>query len=84
MILDLNLPTGQSTNNVGIIHKVLHTRTVISIYPNGQVYTGKVQSWLEGFTPSPKKKKSTKLVPKREEKRTVEVKETVIGEAEEY
>ena len=49
----------RSQGKAQIIKKVIHTRVEMTIYPNGQTFIGKTQSWIEGmvYTPKPKKKK---------------------------
>ena len=59
---------------VGIIRKIVHTRTELNIYPNGQMYVGKTQSWIEGAVYTPKKKK----------KGTVKVTKTKMNKEEVY
>jgi len=57
-----------------IIMKVLHTRTEITIYPNGQIYH-KSQSWFEN---------QTYQVKKKEKPKPAEVKEVSSKKIEEY
>lgn len=54
----LTLPNPSSSHNQ-ILKRVFHTRTEMMIYPNGQVYPGKTQSWFEStvYTHKPKEKK---------------------------
>ena len=50
---DCNL---SSNNKSGVIKRVLHSRIEISIYPNGQSYILKSQSWFEDKIYQVKKK----------------------------
>lgn len=58
----------------GVVMRVLHTRTEITIYPNGQAYQ-KSQSWFEDKEYIPKKK---------ELKKPVKAQETQLTEEESY
>lgn len=37
-------PCPQST---GVVKRVYHTRQEFTVYPNGQIYLGKIQGWFE-------------------------------------
>jgi hypothetical protein len=57
-----------------VVMKVLHTRTEITIYPNGQIYQ-QSKSWFEGAVYPVKKKEKSKAV---------ETKKTEVRSLEEY
>lgn len=44
-------------SSCSIIRKVIMTRTEINIYPDGRVYPGKTQTWLQGGVEPPRRKK---------------------------
>ena len=61
-------PTGQITR------KVLHRRTELRIYPNGQVYLGKSEEWIE----------NQKYIPKEKKPKVMGKKEIEVQDKEEY
>ncbi len=76
MILDLEKIEPQHPSNVRVItRRVLHTRTEITIYPNGQAFINKSQSWFEDKLYEVKKKEKPKAK---------EVQETKTQNIEEY
>jgi len=67
MIFDLNdvkkmkdVKEQPSSNNV--IRRVYHTRQEFNIYPNGQIYPGKIQGWFEDKLYPVKKKVKVKPI----------------------
>jgi len=72
-------PSGFSTGSLdhkspGIIRKIIHTRTELNIYPNGQIYLGKQQQWMEGAVYTSRKKV----------KKVVKTKKVALKQKEEY
>mgnify|MGYP006921317947 FL=1 len=58
-----------------VIKRVLHIRQEFMIYPNGQIYPGKPQSWFEDKAYEVKKK---------EPKKAKEIKKLEVKKVEEY
>ncbi len=63
------------TSGTQIIERTIHTLHTIHIYPNGQVYIKRSQSWLD---------KKGMVVKKKEKKAPVKIKESNLGEEERY
>ncbi len=55
-----------------VLKRVFHARTEFLVYPNGQIYPGKTQSWFEQKIYQHKKKDPKKKAKVKESKLTAE------------
>ena len=67
-----SLPSGHPSGSPQVIKRVLHTRTEITIYPNGQTFQNS-RSWFEDKVYPVRKKKKKKLSEVKKEKGVVEL-----------
>lgn len=58
-----------------IIERTMHTITIFRIYPNGQLFIAKSQSWMD--------KKGT-IIREKEKKKPIKAKETILQKEEVY
>ena len=69
------LITSFPSPNQNVIERTIHTITQFRIYPNGQVFIVKSQSWMD---------KAGTIVKKKEKPKPIKVQKSILQEKEEY
>jgi len=67
--------SNQDTPKGQVIERTMHTITQFRIYPNGQIFIAKSQSWMD---------KAGTIVKKKEKPKPIKVQQSVLQEKEEY